>query len=73
MGGVGISLTLLLRSCGIGGFGLEKEGRCDWETELSARDLICSDQLKPASAERAETEKSDAVLGFECVLACACA
>jgi len=26
---------------------VENNGRCDCETELSARDLSCSDQLKP--------------------------
>jgi hypothetical protein len=69
---------LLARSCiGVGKLlprvgEVEKEGRWVCETELSARDLSCSDQLKPPpSPGRAETGKSDAVLGFECVLACA--
>jgi hypothetical protein len=49
---------------------VEKEGRWLCETELSARDLSCSDQLKPPpSPGRAETGKSDVVLGFDCVLA----
>ena len=77
-GGAGISLTVLARSC-IGvciglpvGWEIEKEGRWLCETELSARDLSCSDQLKPPpSPGRAETDMSDVVLGFDCVLACA--
>jgi hypothetical protein len=53
---------------------VEKEGRCDCETELSARDLSCSDQLKPPpSPGRAETGRSEVVLDFDCVLACVCA
>lgn len=77
VGGAGISLMLLALSC-IGAWvtlpgDVEKEGRWLWETELSARDLSCSDQLKPLpSPGRAETGKSDAVLGFDCVLACDC-
>lgn len=48
IGGAGISLTLLVLSCIFGPLGeVENEGRCVWETELSALDLSCSDQLKP--------------------------
>lgn len=72
-GGAGISETDLLRSCppeggtapGRGGEPVrpeakEKEGR-EPETVLSARDLSCSDQLKPWS-ERA-VNKSEVALG----------
>jgi hypothetical protein len=30
---------------------VDSEGRWDWETELSARDLSCSDQLKTPSPD----------------------
>ena len=72
-GGLGISTLLALswKADDLGPVGeVEKEGRCDCETELSARDLSCSDQLKPPlSPGRGETGKSDAVLGFDCMLA----
>ena len=57
MGGVGISVTLLVLSCVFEPIGeVENEGRCVCETELSALDLSCSDQLKPlVSPGRAET------------------
>lgn len=48
------------------GEGLLKEGLPADETELSARDLICSDQLKPSPERRV----SDAVRFLEVMLAC---
>lgn len=68
MGGFGISLTLIALSPDF--IADEKLGRWDWETLLCARDLSCSDRLKPPSPGRADG-KSDVVLGFDCVLACA--
>jgi hypothetical protein len=72
-GGPGISTLFALswKAEDLGPEGeVEKEGRCDWETELSARDLSCSDQLKPPlSPGRGDAGKSDAVLGFDCMLA----
>jgi hypothetical protein len=69
-GGFGISLTPTLSVCFMVKEEVEKLGRWDWETVLCARDLSCSDRLKPLSPGRADG-KSDVVLGFDCVLACA--
>jgi len=50
VGGGDISVMLLARSCiGFAEGGVVKFGRWLCETELSARDLSCSDQLKPPS------------------------
>lgn len=74
-GGAGISDTDLLRSCALGGAtapvrggepvmpeAKENEGRWPDATVLSARDLSCSDQLKPWSFGVAEN-KSETALG----------
>jgi hypothetical protein len=48
----------------------ENDGRGPAATVLSARDLSCSDQLKPWSGRAEGEHKSEAVLDWFAVLAC---